>query len=186
MRDFYHEHIYAASGDFALRPVLADDERDAVRKILHQYQAKIIDYHSEIKNCLSLFESSTIVPSSRSLLDLMEDICSARGEMIYAMSFARLFDLPEDCLMSVERAYRSFTVLKDRTEPILSIASMALNQKVLILTLVLTFSAAYSLLRGETFGSICAAVIALAITWAVSLPLWFWLVRAWSRRPDRM
>jgi len=177
VRDFYHEHIYATSTDFALRPVLAENEQAAVREIFRQYQEKIVDYHGDIKGGLSDLESHAGRRSPRGIAALARTVSWALGEMTYARSFAQLFSLPRPCLQSIDRASQSFRVLRVRVQSLVAQSSFGINAKLLVLTAMLLFFAVFPMLR-EPLGICCSVLVSLGIACIVFVlfPLIDWYV----------
>ncbi|CAD7776855.1 MAG: hypothetical protein KBONHNOK_00965 [Candidatus Methanoperedenaceae archaeon GB50] len=82
IRDFYHSHTHHAKhDDMLLKPVQADNKKEAAEKILTQYEEKIIFYHKQIKEDIG---------PDKSFEDARDLITKAEGEMIYASAFTRL------------------------------------------------------------------------------------------------
>lgn len=130
-RDLYHKHI-PHSGDIPLPPVEANNENDAIERILDQYRQKVRDYHSEAKDFIDLGR-----------LDEANDIISSgRGEMQYAKSFVNLFFVGKhkELLTRVfENSDRSFEVLLQRVAWRLSARERMYHLLVMVGTLILIF-----------------------------------------------
>jgi len=183
IRDFYHQHIYTASTDFALRPVLASNEPDAVHGIFLQYCAKIVDYHRSVKDGCAVIASGRFGASRRALLDLVDHLSSARGEMVYAVSFARRFALPLDARETIEDASRSFEILKDRVEMMASCRSEASSHLTNIVALLVTFFGTYFVVFRESISLWWSVIISAAATTGVGALL---VVVEWFTTKRRM
>ncbi|MBI4680825.1 MAG: hypothetical protein HY753_06405 [Nitrospirae bacterium] len=123
IRDIYHDHVHhGKDSDCKLSPVIAKDEDEAVKKLLNQYQNKIIEYHKDfklIKNCFYLSPARIFKLKSKKQLYFLT---TGSGEFIYAQSF---INLHEDIInrigfnvdtvnKSFELANKSVTTLKDK------------------------------------------------------------------------
>ncbi len=82
IRDVYHHHTHhEAHEDLLLKPIIAKDKKDAIGKILNQYDEKIINYLKKIKPGMYINH-----------IDFAEDlIVASKGEMTYASYFINLF-----------------------------------------------------------------------------------------------
>lgn len=149
-RDFYHEHIYVTSTDFALRPVYADERKNAVIEIFRQYEKKILDYHRQIKHELNDLETCPDHQSRLPVLDLVRVTSSSCGEMVYANSFVRLFNLADDYRSTIDLAAQSFSVLRNRVESLQALKAFGVNRRLVMLTVVLTFIAIYTVIQKFT------------------------------------
>ena len=149
IRDIYHEHLYAPHGDFPLRPVCCDtdDREKALDDIFRQYQDKILIYHSQAKKQLNDIEKSYATASPRSLHDLRKTLCSAIGEMSYALSFASLFNRPDIEKKSIENAMLSFENLSRRQDCLLDLKSHVSNWMILVITLAAAAIAGYQIFK---------------------------------------
>ncbi|MFH1015055.1 MAG: hypothetical protein V1762_03955 [Nitrospirota bacterium] len=99
IKDFYHLHIHHDSkDDYILRPVIADEPKIAVQKILNQYRRKIILYHKQISNTVrdSVLKrgiSKLVLKIFKDMFCISDYICGiqqiniALGEFTYALSF---------------------------------------------------------------------------------------------------
>ena len=75
IRDVYHSHTHHDKyDDLLLHPVLADNKKDAIEKLLNQYERKIITYHKAIKIDMKEYDFNAAI----NLITL------AKGEMGYA------------------------------------------------------------------------------------------------------
>ena len=75
IRDVYHSHTHHDKyDDLLLHPVLADNKKDAIEKLLNQYERKIITYHKAIKVDVKEYDFN----------DAINLITRAKGEMGYA------------------------------------------------------------------------------------------------------
>ncbi len=117
VRDVYHEHVYAASTDFALYPAKAKNWSEAAQHILGQYRQKIIDYHRAARLSLSKAETS-LFHRRGDAFDQAELIASGQGEMLYAQAFVRHFGLGDDALEGMKRAQRSLGVLAEQAQSV--------------------------------------------------------------------
>ena len=81
IRDIYHHHTFhedgTIHGDILLKPVVAENEEEAIKKINEGFQFKIINYLKIIKAIKTIMK----LESSSKL------ITTAKGEMVYALSF---------------------------------------------------------------------------------------------------
>lgn len=105
-RDLYHYHTHhKAHEDLLLKPVIAKSKKDAIEKILNQYDEKIIKYHKRIRLSIphEKFDFATKL------------IVTAKGEMTYASHFVNLFkediEDPEFCRFVFSNALRSIAIL---------------------------------------------------------------------------
>ena len=143
--------------------------RTPVREWAGHVLQKIIDYHKKIKDgCLTL-ESSGLLQSRRAMLDLTGDISSARGEMVYALSFTRLLGFPDEYTQSVEGASKSFGVLNSRVEAILSLKAHRFSRGVGLLTLLVTFFGTYYAVLKEPTGRTAALIVSIGASIGVCL-----------------
>lgn len=83
IRDVYHSHTHHEKNDDSHLPliVLSDNKKDAIKKLLIQYDEKIIDYHEFIK---------MDVEDHNGFSEAIKLITSAKGEMNYALHFITL------------------------------------------------------------------------------------------------
>lgn len=151
IRDVYHEHVHhARNDDCKLKPVSAKNEKEALYKILLQYQAKIFYYHSDlqpVKNILSIPHTKYF--EQRKRIALLE---TALGELIYAKSFIALHKaeletsefkthIIED---SFDRAYESISILREKltwqTMYVISMASIIIAILAAIASIVPIFN----------------------------------------------
>ncbi|MBU4000581.1 hypothetical protein KKG29_05445 [Patescibacteria group bacterium] len=149
VRDIYHEHIYAPHGDFALQPVEieSNNKDEAIKKIFAQYQKKILLYHSLIKNMIHEVGDGYGIKSARNFENVSAILSSAKGEMVYARSFIRLFNLPENSMASINNSLESLNILTVRFNDLLLLRSLLSNTRIYIITLVATIYAALQLAK---------------------------------------
>ncbi|NMG82634.1 MAG: hypothetical protein GIS02_00305 [Methanosarcinales archaeon] len=83
IRDVYHFHTHHTKyEDILLKPVPAANKYEAVERLVTQFDEKIIHYHKVIKPDIETY---------RDFKQAIEITNKAKGEMIYAISFTRLF-----------------------------------------------------------------------------------------------
>ncbi|MBW2596499.1 MAG: hypothetical protein JRC93_11110 [Deltaproteobacteria bacterium] len=141
IRDIYHEHIYAPHGDFPLRPVKSSggEKQDAIDEIFWQYQIKILDYHSIIRTAINKVEELSLASTSvRFFHDITINLCSATGEMSYALSFVNLFQKSQEEESSIKNAIISFENLTRHLEFVSGLKSISTNLMALSLTFIAT------------------------------------------------
>lgn len=85
IRDIYHQHTHHqvedSQGDILLNPVLANDETEAVKGINEKFQRKIVSYLKIMRN----------ISKAGNFYATYNFAKTAKGEMIYALSFIELF-----------------------------------------------------------------------------------------------
>ena len=148
LRDIYHEHVYGPHGDFQLKPVPSNDlnKEAAIDEIFWQYQNKILEYHAKAKNMIGDIEKLSYGNASlRHFHNSSDLICSACGEMVYALSFTNLFQKSKMEERSIHNAISSFQNLCKHLDHIFELRSISTNWMVLILTLMAAFIASYNL-----------------------------------------
>lgn len=151
-RDLYHCHTHhKAHEDLLLKPVIAKSKKDAIEKILNQYDEKIIKYHKRIRLSIphEKFDFATKL------------IVAAKGEMTYASHFVNLFkediENPEFRRFVFSNALQSIAILANEIKFVytaeLNTETIKLNRLITGLTLavvVLTLPIAID----ATFGSL--------------------------------
>lgn len=132
IRDIYHEHIYAPHGDFPLRPVSIKncDRDEVIELIFKQYRKKIISYHSSIKFLMSKLEQGYGDKSPADYDRLSTIFLSAQGEMVYALSFINLFNLPAAEEKSIRNSLESLRVLNERFKNLIKFKEVVVNWKI--------------------------------------------------------
>jgi len=114
IRDVYHSHTHHTKyDDMLLKPVLAANKDGAVERLLTQYDEKIIHYHKVIKPDIETYKDFD---------QAIKLTNKAKGEMIYAISFTRLFreyinDF-ELYLSVFSNSFQSITTLAETMESI--------------------------------------------------------------------
>ena len=99
IRDVYHSHTHhEKNGDSHLLLVLSDNKEDAIKKLLNQYDEKIISYHKTIK---------IDVKDHNGFSEAIKLITSAKGEMNYALHFLTLM---KDCVDDFESYESSLSI----------------------------------------------------------------------------
>ncbi len=84
IRDIYHTHTHHEKHhDKLLNVVITNNKREAVEKLLTQFDEKIIRYHKMIKHDI---ENPKFFETAKKL------ITRAKGEMIYALVLTKLFE----------------------------------------------------------------------------------------------
>ena len=102
IRDVYHSHTHhEKNGDSHLLLVLSDNKEDAIKKLLNQYDEKIISYHKTIK---------IDVKDHNGFSEAIKLITSAKGEMNYALHFITLMKDDVDDFESYESYESSFLI----------------------------------------------------------------------------
>jgi len=112
IRDVYHSHTHhEKNGDSHLLLVFSDNKKSAIKKLLNQYDAKIINYHKTIKNDVEYIEDHKGFSAAIKL------ITSAKGEMNYALHFITLMKDGVDDFESYESSFlinvQSISILAD-------------------------------------------------------------------------
>ena len=112
IRDVYHSHTHHGKyDDLHLLPVLSDDKKYAIKKLLNQYDKKIIIYHKTIK---------IDVKNHTGFNAAIKLITSAKGEMNYALHFLTLMKADVDDFESYKSSFliniRSISILADELE----------------------------------------------------------------------
>lgn len=142
IRDIYHQHTHHKHGekdaDILLSPVLAEDDKEAIKKINEKFQKKIIARHRRI---------ITWSKKGKDLSTSSEIITKAKGELTYAISFVELFknNLPhhDQYYFTYLNAIRSIEILeKDIEMHYISETderTSEINRGILRLTDILTF-----------------------------------------------
>lgn len=147
IRDVYHSHTHHEPyDDLKLYPVLAENKKDAIEKLLNQYELKIITYHKAIKIDIKTYND---FPEAIKL------ITSAKGEMKYASRFVALVKEHIDDLDSYisvfSNGFESISVLSDEIElKFNNNMSRLLNWLTFVIvfvTLPITFDAINTLLK---------------------------------------
>jgi len=114
IRDVYHSHTHHTKyDDMLLKPVLAANKDGAVERLLTQYDEKIIHYHKVIKPDIETYKDFD---------QAIKLTNKAKGEMIYAILFTRLFreyinDF-ELYLSVFSNSFQSITTLAETMESI--------------------------------------------------------------------
>ena len=112
IRDVYHHHTHhELQEEILLLPEHAKDKTDAIKKIINQYQEKIITYHTVIRRYIN---------DEREFDTPRDLVVKAKGEMIYASAFVKLFrgDIEEHQSYSsvFSNAFESINVLASDIE----------------------------------------------------------------------
>ena len=134
IRDVYHSHTHhEKNGDSHLPLVLSDYKKDAIEKLLNQYDEKIINYHKYIK---------IDVKNHNDFSYAIKLITAAKGEMNYALHFVTLMKDYVDDFKSYKSSFlinvQSISILADELElKYNNCVSNFLNN----LTLIIIFSA---------------------------------------------
>jgi hypothetical protein len=150
IRDVYHSHTHHGLYDDAkLIPVLCDSKKEAVDKILTQYEKKIITYHKAI---------NIDVKDHNDFTEAIKLITSAKGEMHYGLNFITL-------LKNIVDNFEMFSFIFSNSNQSISILANEIELKfnnyisrfitgmtfvIIIVTLPITFDAVIRL--SETFG----------------------------------
>ncbi len=112
IRDVYHSHTHHGKyDDLHLSPILSDSKEYAIKKLLNQYDKKIIIYHKAIK---------IDVKDYNSFSEAIKLITSAKGEMNYALHFITLMKDYVDDFESYKSSFliniQSISILADELE----------------------------------------------------------------------
>ena len=143
VRDVYHSHTHHDKyDDLLLHPVLADNKKNAVEKLLDHYEKKIITYHKAIK--------IDVKDDSNEAIDL---ITLAKGEMEYASALvvqqSKHIDDFESYKNVFSNSLQSISVLSDYIELKFNHRmTQALNWltiAIIFVTLPITFDALHKL-----------------------------------------
>ncbi len=130
-RDLYHTHTHHKEHeDLLLNPVIAKNKKDAIGKILDQYDEKIIKYHKRIRPSIRPHEKFDFATKL---------IVAAKSEMTYASRFVNLFkeniENPEARLFVFSNALQSINILANEIE---SAYTARLNTETVKLTHLIT------------------------------------------------
>lgn len=146
VRDVYHCHTHHKDyEDLLLKPVPAKDEKEAIGEVLKQYDEKIIKYHKKIK--------PSICPHKR--FDFASElIVLAKGEMIYASRFVKLFkeniEDHEAHHFVFSNALQSINILANEIESVYTHELNNILTKLTIAILFLTFPIAIDAIFGSS------------------------------------
>ncbi len=192
IRDVYHSHTHHTKhADTLLKPVLAAKKKEAVEKLLAQFDEKIIYYHKVIKPDIEPPEDFN---------QAIKLINKAKGEMTYAISFTRLFkeDINDfELYISVfSNSFQSITTLAKTMESIytnnlseythdMTRALSALTLAIVFLTAPIATDAAYGalnhiLLRFDLRLDLVSEIIILFINILIVIVTCI-IMRAWIR-----
>ena len=155
IRDVYHSHTHHEKNDDSHLPliVLPDNKKDAIKKLLKQYDEKIINYHKIIK---------IDVEDHNGFSQAIKLITSAKGEMNYALHFITLMKDDVDDFESYKSSFlinvQSISILADELELNYNKnVSRFLNKLTLVIifvTIPITLDAIYNLLKETGFNEI--------------------------------
>lgn len=145
IRDIYHSHTHHGMyDDLLLKPVIADNKKEAIEKILNQYEKKIIEYHRVIKEDIE---------KQKDFPEAIKQITKFNGEMTYALAFTKLTKLhnqEHEIYNSIfSNSIQSINVLAKETELIynnsLSRSLNGLTIAILVLTFPIAIDAIYKI-----------------------------------------
>ncbi len=116
VRDIYHDHVHHDKADDAtLSPVEANDDKEAIEKILAQYSEKITNHHKAVRSTFKFHLWRRIISLRRRMIAYE----SALGEFIYAQSLIDLhqsvIDNHDNIKESFKKAYDSISILKEKS-----------------------------------------------------------------------
>jgi len=136
-----YDSVTIREHDLPLLPVLADNKKEAIEKLLSQYELKVILYHRVIK----------IDANSKDFDNAMDMVIHAKEDMKYASKFAFLMKDYIDDFESTINSFNSISLLANEVEFIYNNdTSKLLNRLtyiIILLTLPMTFLAINSLLQ---------------------------------------
>ncbi len=162
IRNVYHSHTHhGAYDDLLLKPVIADNKKEAIEKILNQYEKKIIEYHRTIKDDI---ENEKDFPLA------IKQITKSNGEMAYALAFTELTKLqikePESYNSIFSNSIQSINVLAKETELIynnsLSRSLNGLTIAILVLTFPIAIDAIYKISEKVGIALLITQIIIIA------------------------
>ena len=145
IRDVYHSHTHHDMyDDILLHPVLADNKKDAIEKLLNQYERKIITYHKAIK---------IDIKGHNDFNAAINLITLSKGEMGYASALVALQSEQIDGFESYKNvflnSFQSITVLANEIElkfnNNMSRLLNGLTVGIIFVTLPITFDALHEL-----------------------------------------
>lgn len=165
IRDVYHSHTHHEKNDDSHLPliVLPDNKKDAIKKLLKQYDEKIINYHKIIK---------IDVEDHNGFSQAIKLITSAKGEMNYALHFITLMKDDVDDFESYKSSFlinvQSISILADELELNYNKnVSRFLNKLTLVIifvTIPITLDAVYNLLKETGFNEIYNINLPITLT----------------------
>jgi len=139
--DIYDSYTIRKDGELTLRPVLADNKKEAIEKLLNQYDRKIILYHRYIK----------IDTNYKCFDEAIDLVILAKKDMEYASRFVLLMKEYIDDFESIIDSFHSISLLLDEVKfKYNNNMSKLLNRLtyiIILLTLPMTFEAINSLLQ---------------------------------------
>ena len=133
-----------------------------------------------VKSEISEIENGFGVKSPRSFKEILELTSSGRGEMIYASSFAHLFNLPDNKKKAIEICYKSLDTLSTKLASIANLRPLVLNIALSSLTILMAgylFLNIVKIVKGSaavSFGFAIFVVLSGMIIWWIGMRIYSW------------
>jgi hypothetical protein len=181
IRDIYHSHTHHEKyDDYLLQLVVADNQKEAIEKILGQYEEKIVMYHKTIRTDLKYVDFDAAI----SLITL------AKGEMKYASAFVGLQSTQNpyfECYNNIfSNSLSSISLLADDVEMKINNNTVCYLNTLTVLIIVLTLPVTYiTVYNAELNGYISATVyiiiaIILCVTFKHQIKRYFHKIKDFS------